>query len=436
VLELARKLDKNKLVIVESPAKAKTIEKILGSSYKVISSYGHIIDLPKTKIGVDVKDNFKPSYLTIKGKGEVIKKLKEAAKKADEIYLASDPDREGESIAWHIANTLKLDHNEKNRIEFNEITEKAIKEAVKNPRKINISRVNSQQARRILDRLVGYEISPFLWKLISPNTSAGRVQSVALKIICELEDKIKSFVPEKYWDVKGIFDDKYNLNLYKIDDKKIDKLKDERLLERVKKDLKKKYEVVSSKVSNKIKNPPLPLKTSTLQQLASSYLGFSASKTMMVAQKLYEGISINGEHKGLITYMRTDSTRISEEAKEMARKYITKEYGKENVFPRSEAFVTLGILKAGQARSSKYDLSYKTQDGVEYFVEVKAGHRNKFFISPEELDFAKNNSKHYKLFYVFNLNKNEPDCYELPSNFWEDERFKKNEIIEKIEYTF
>jgi len=329
VLELAKKLDKNKLVIVESPAKAKTIEKILGSSYKVISSYGHIIDLPKTKIGVDVKDNFKPSYLTIKGKGEVIKKLKEAAKKADEIYLASDPDREGESIAWHIANTLKLDYNEKNRIEFNEITEKAIKEAVKNPRKINIARVNSQQARRILDRLVGYEISPFLWKLISPNTSAGRVQSVALKIICELEDKIKSFVPEKYWDVKGIFEGQYNLNLYKIDEKKIDKLKDEKLLERVKKDLKKKYEVTSSKVSNKIKNPPLPLKTSTLQQLASSYLGFSASKTMMVAQKLYEGISINGEHKGLITYMRTDSTRISEEAKEMARKYITKEYGKE-----------------------------------------------------------------------------------------------------------
>lgn len=232
---MAKKLDKNKLVIVESPAKAKTIEKILGSSYKVISSYGHIIDLPKTKIGVDVKDNFKPSYLTIKGKGEVIKKLKEAAKKADEIYLASDPDREGESIAWHIANTLKLDYNEKNRIEFNEITEKAIKEAVKNPRKINIARVNSQQARRILDRLVGYEISPFLWKLISPNTSAGRVQSVALKIICELEDKIKSFVPEKYWDVKGIFEGQYNLNLYKIDEKKIDKLKDEKLLERVKK---------------------------------------------------------------------------------------------------------------------------------------------------------------------------------------------------------
>ena len=320
---------KNKLVIVESPAKAKTIEKILGSSYKVISSYGHIIDLPKTKIGVDVNDNFKPSYNTIKGKGDVIKQLKEAAKKSDKVYLASDPDREGESIAWHIANTLKLDHNDKNRIEFHEITEKAIKDAVKNPRKINIDRVNSQQARRILDRLVGYEISPFLWKLISPNTSAGRVQSVALKIICELEDKIKAFIPEKYWDVKGIFDGKYNLNLYKIDDEKIDKLKDEKLLERVKKDLKKTYKVISSKISNKTKNPPLPLKTSTLQQLSSSYLGFSASKTMMVAQKLYEGINIKGQHKGLITYMRTDSTRISDEAKKMAKDYIIKNFGKE-----------------------------------------------------------------------------------------------------------
>ena len=314
---------------MESPAKAKTIEKILGSSYKVISSYGHIIDLPKTKIGVDVNDNFKPSYNTIKGKGDVIKQLKEAAKKSDKVYLASDPDREGESIAWHIANTLKLDHNDKNRIEFHEITEKAIKDAVKNPRKINIDRVNSQQARRILDRLVGYEISPFLWKLISPNTSAGRVQSVALKIICELEDKIKAFIPEKYWDIKGIFDGKYNLNLHKIDDEKIDKLKDEKLLERVKKDLKKNYKVISSKISNKTKNPPLPLKTSTLQQLASSYLGFSASKTMMVAQKLYEGINIKGQHKGLITYMRTDSTRISDEAKKMAKDYIIKNFGKE-----------------------------------------------------------------------------------------------------------
>lgn len=322
-------MSKNKLVIVESPAKAKTIEKILGKSYKVLSSYGHIIDLPKTKIGVDVKDNFKPSYNTIKGKGPIVKQLKDAAKKADKIFLASDPDREGESIAWHIANTLKLNQEESNRIEFNEITERAIKEAVKNPRKIDINKVNSQQARRILDRLVGYEISPFLWKMISPNTSAGRVQSVALKIICELEDKIKAFIPEKYWEVKALFENKFNLGLYKIQEEKIDKLKDEKKLDLVKKTLKKNYTVISSKISPKTKNPPLPLKTSTLQQLASSYLGFSTSKTMSVAQKLYEGVEIKGEHKGLITYMRTDSTRISDEAKEMAKDYIIKNFGKE-----------------------------------------------------------------------------------------------------------
>ncbi|MDY4011235.1 MAG: type I DNA topoisomerase [Fusobacterium gastrosuis] len=322
-------MTKNKLVIVESPAKAKTIEKILGKTYKVLSSYGHIIDLPKTKIGVDVNDNFKPSYNTIKGKGDIVKQLRDAAKKADKVFLASDPDREGESIAWHIANALKLNQDENNRIEFNEITEKAIKEAVKNPRKIDINKVNSQQARRILDRLVGYEISPFLWKMISPNTSAGRVQSVALKIICELEDKIKAFIPEKYWDIKGIFEEEFNLNLYKVENEKIDKLKDEKILKKIEKTHKKEYRVMSSKVSAKTKNPPLPLKTSTLQQLASSYLGFSASKTMMVAQKLYEGVEIRGEHRGLITYMRTDSTRISDEAKNMAKDYIIKNFGKE-----------------------------------------------------------------------------------------------------------
>lgn len=322
---------KNKLVIVESPAKAKTIEKILGSSYKVISSYGHIIDLPKTKMGVDVKNNFAPSYMTMRGKAEVIKNLKNYAKKADKIFLASDPDREGESIAWHIANTLKLDKDEKNRIEFNEITENAIKNAVKNPRKIDINKVNSQQARRILDRLVGYEISPFLWKLISPNTSAGRVQSVALKIICDLEDKIKNFVPEKYWTVKGNFNKKYILNLNKVDNKKIDKLKDEEILKKIKTTLGEMYEVIEAKVSKKTKNPPLPLKTSTLQQLSSSYLGFSASKTMSVAQKLYEGIDINGEHKGLITYMRTDSTRISDDAKKITKEYILKNFGEKYV---------------------------------------------------------------------------------------------------------
>ena len=324
-----KKSPKKNLVIVESPAKAKTIEKILGSSFNVTASFGHIRDLPKSTLGVDIENGFKPNYSTIRGKGEITKALKELAKKADKVYLASDPDREGEAIAWHIAHTLKLDEDESNRIEFNEITSSAIREAIKHPRKIDINKVNAQQARRILDRLVGYGISPLLWKTISSNTSAGRVQSVALKLICELEDTIKNFVPEKFWDIKGKFSNKIELLLYKIDGKKIDKLKDEEAVKRIKKLEKQDFLVENAKVNKKVKNPPLPLKTSTLQQLASSYLGFGASKTMRVAQGLYEGINIDGTHKGLITYMRTDSTRISQEAKEMAKDYILKTFGKE-----------------------------------------------------------------------------------------------------------
>ena len=320
---------KKNLVIVESPAKAKTIEKILGKNFHVTASFGHVRDLPKSKIGVDVKNNFAPSYSTIRGKGDIIKMLKDLAKKSDKIYLASDPDREGEAIAWHIAQTLKLDENETNRIEFNEITNVAIREAIKTPRKININRVNAQQARRILDRLVGYEISPLLWRAISSNTSAGRVQSVALKLICELEDKIKKFVPEKFWDIKGEFKNKMSLALYKISGKRFERVTDEKIVRDIEKKVKEDFTVISSKISKKTKNPPLPLKTSTLQQLASSYLGFSASKTMSVAQGLYEGVSIDGNHKGLITYMRTDSTRISDEAKDMAKSYIIETFGKE-----------------------------------------------------------------------------------------------------------
>ncbi|MGL4629165.1 MAG: type I DNA topoisomerase [Cetobacterium sp.] len=320
---------KKNLVIVESPAKAKTIEKILGNNFHVTASFGHVRDLPKSKIGVDVQDDFKPSYSTIRGKGDVIKTLKDLAKKSDKVYLASDPDREGEAIAWHIAQTLKLDENEANRIEFNEITNGAIREAIKNPRKVDIDRVNAQQARRILDRLVGYEISPLLWKSISSNTSAGRVQSVALKLVCDLEDKIKKFVPEKFWDIKGEFENKMNLSLYKIEGKRFERVTDEDIVKNVQLTLNSEYAVINSKVTKKSKNPPLPLKTSTLQQLSSSYLGFSASKTMSVAQGLYEGISIDGNQKGLITYMRTDSTRISDEAKEMAKSYIVETFGKE-----------------------------------------------------------------------------------------------------------
>ena len=326
-----KKNDKKNLVIVESPAKAKTIEKILGNDFLVTASFGHIRDLPKSTLGVDIENNFTPNYSTIRGKGEVTKNLKALAKKSEKVYLASDPDREGEAIAWHIAHTLKLDENENNRIEFNEITASAIKDAIKHPRKIDMNKVNAQQARRILDRLVGYEVSPLLWKAISSNTSAGRVQSVALKLICELEDSIKAFVPEKFWDITGEFKDKINLALYKVEDKKIDKLKDERVVEKIKTLKGEEFLVDGAKVTKKTKNPPLPLKTSTLQQLSSSYLGFSATKTMKIAQGLYEGVNINGTHKGLITYMRTDSVRISEEAVQMAKDYILENYGKDYV---------------------------------------------------------------------------------------------------------
>lgn len=338
-------MGKKNLVIVESPAKAKTIEKILGRDFHVVASFGHVRDLPKSKLGVDVENNFKPSYSTIKGKGEVIKNLKDMAKKSDKVFLASDPDREGEAIAWHIAYALKLSENDPNRIEFNEITETAIKDSIKHPRKIDMDKVNAQQARRILDRLVGYGISSLLWKSISSNTSAGRVQSVALKLICDLEDEIKKFIPVKFWEIKGEFTNKLKLSLYKVEDKKIDKLTDEKVVEEIKKVEKKDFEVIEAKVSKKSKNSPLPLKTSTLQQLASSYLGFSASKTMRIAQGLYEGIDIEGTHKGLITYMRTDSTRISDDAVEMAKNYILENFGKEY----------LGVKKVSKSKQKIQD---------------------------------------------------------------------------------
>jgi len=325
VIEVAKK----NLVIVESPAKANTIKKILGRNYEVTASYGHIRDLPKTKMGIDIENDFTPSYSTIKGKGEITKTLRALAKKSDKIYLAADPDREGEAIAWHIAHILKLDPKEKNRIEFNEITKTAIREAVKNPRTIDQDRVDAQQARRLLDRIVGYSISPYLWQLISSNTSAGRVQSVSLKLICDLEDEIKAFIPQKYWEVSGNFSDNIDLNLYKSGEDRGIKMWDEGKMEELKKTLEihPTFEVTSTEITKKTKKPPLPLKTSTLQQLASSYLGFSASKTMRVAQSLYEGLKIDGTQKGLITYMRTDSTRISEEAQGQAKEFIIEKYG-------------------------------------------------------------------------------------------------------------
>ena len=320
-----------KLVIVESPSKAKTIEKILGRNYEVVASYGHVIDLPKTKIGIDVENNFEPQYKVIKGKGEVLKKLKEKAKSANAVYLASDQDREGEAIAWHISNYIKQPDKVK-RIEFNEITKTAVNNAIKNPRDINDNLVNAQQARRLLDRIVGYKISPLLWKIINRNASAGRVQSVALKLICDLEDEINAFVPQKYWEVSALIEKDINLNLVKIANEKVDKIFDEKVVKKLKKDLKNESLTLEKiEVKKKSQRPPLVFKTSTLQQLASSYLGYGASKTMRIAQQLYEGLAINGENKGLITYMRTDSTRISVDALNMAKDYITKNYGEKYV---------------------------------------------------------------------------------------------------------
>lgn len=320
-----------KLVIVESPSKAKTIEKILGRNYEVVASYGHVIDLPKTKIGIDVENNFEPQYKVIKGKGEVLKKLKEKAKSANAVYLASDQDREGEAIAWHISNYIKQPDKVK-RIEFNEITKTAVNNAIKNPRDINDNLVNAQQARRLLDRIVGYKISPLLWKIINRNASAGRVQSVALKLICDLEDEINAFVPQKYWEVSALIEKDINLNLIKIADEKVDRIFDEKIVKKLKKDLKDESLTIEKiEVKKKSQRPPLVFKTSTLQQLASSYLGYGASKTMRIAQQLYEGLPIDGGNKGLITYMRTDSTRISVDALNMAKDYITKNYGEKYV---------------------------------------------------------------------------------------------------------
>ncbi len=316
-----------KLVIVESPSKAKTIEKILGRGYEVTASYGHVIDLPKTKIGIDVENDFEPKYQVIKGKGEILKKLKEKSKAANMIYLASDQDREGEAIAWHISNYIKQPEKTK-RIEFNEITKTAVNNAIKNPRNINENLVNAQQARRLLDRIVGYKISPLLWFTINKNASAGRVQSVALKLICELEDKIRAFKPEKYWEISALLEKDIKLNLVEISKEKVDKIFDEKKVKKAQKDLKNESLILESvEIKNKSQKPPLVFKTSTLQQLASSYLGYGATKTMRIAQQLYEGLNINGENKGLITYMRTDSTRVSADAINMAKKYIEEKYG-------------------------------------------------------------------------------------------------------------
>ena len=322
-----------KLIIVESPAKANTIKKFLGGNTKVIASMGHIRDLPKSKLGVDVNNNFEPEYINIRGKGDLIKELKKEAKSAKKVYLATDHDREGEEIAWHLAHILEINEKDNIRVTFNEITKGAVQEAIKSPRKIDINLTNAQQARRVLDRIVGYKISPVLWKKVRRGLSAGRVQSVAVRLIVEREDEIEKFIPEEYWNIYAILKDEkskkeFEAKFYGKDNKKMELHNQEEVQDILNKINNAKYIVQEVKKGEKKRTPAPPFTTSTMQQEASRKLGFTLKKTMSVAQGLYEGVKIPQKGSvGLITYMRTDSTRISEVARAAAKKEIVQTYG-------------------------------------------------------------------------------------------------------------
>ena len=321
------------LVIVESPAKVKTIKKFLGKNYEVTASNGHVRDLPKSQLGIDVEHDFEPKYITIRGKGDILAKLRKEVKKADKIYLATDPDREGEAISWHLAQALKLEDKNVYRISFNEITKNAVKASLKTPREVDMDLVDAQQARRMLDRMVGYKISPLLWAKVKRGLSAGRVQSVALRIICDREEEINAFIPEEYWTLDAKLSVKgekrpltakfYGSTLGKLT------ISSNQELLAIKKEIEKaRYEVLEVKRGKRMKKAPMPFTTSTLQQEASKALNFSIQKTMRLAQQLYEGIDIKGQGTvGLITYLRTDSMRVSEEADQAARNYIAQAYG-------------------------------------------------------------------------------------------------------------
>ena len=330
------------LVIVESPSKAKTIEKFLGKNYEVLASLGHVRDLPKSQFGIDVENDFEVKYITIRGKGDKIKELKKAASKADRVLLASDPDREGEAIAWTLMETLKIDPEEKCRIEFNEITKEAVKTAVKHPRQLAYNRVYSQQARRVLDRFIGYQLSPLLWRKVKKGLSAGRVQSVTVRMICEREEEINSFIPEEYWTLDNVLStgsSKMTAKLSKISGKKAE-IGSEAEMQAILDDLKgASYEVADLKVQKKTKNPAAPFITSSMQQDAYRKMNFTAKKTMRVAQQLYEGISLGkGGTVGLITYMRTDSTRIADVAKADAAAFIKERYGEQYLPKEQKAY--------------------------------------------------------------------------------------------------
>ena len=323
----------DKLIIVESPAKANTIKKFLGGSTKVVASMGHIRDLPKSKLAVDIENDFEPEYINIRGKGDLIKALKKDAESSKKVYLATDPDREGEAIAWHLAHILNIPEDSVCRVTFNEITKETVQESIKHPRKIDMNLTDAQQARRVLDRIVGYKISPLLWKKVKKGLSAGRVQSVAVKLIVDREEEIEKFIPEEYWNIYVTLLEQnskktFEAHLYGKNGKKIDIHSKEEIDEILKNIEKAKYIVEDIKKSEKKRTPAPPFTTSTMQQEASRKLGFTLKKTMSVAQGLYEGVKVPEKGSvGLITYMRTDSTRISDEARNAAKKHIVKEYG-------------------------------------------------------------------------------------------------------------
>ena len=323
------------LVIVESPAKVKTIKKFLGSSYTVAASQGHVRDLPKSSLGIDIEHDYEPKYITIRGKGDILAALRKEVKKSDKVYLATDPDREGEAISWHLAAALKLDEKKMRRITFNEITKNAVKASLKSPRDIDMNLVNAQQARRVLDRMVGYRISPLLWAKVKRGLSAGRVQSVALRLVADREDEINAFIPEEYWTLDAILKVKgekrpLTAKFYGTDKKKLTIRSGEELKEILKKIENAEFKITDIKTGERIRKAPLPFTTSTLQQEAAKALNFGTQKTMRIAQQLYEGIDIKGNGTvGVITYLRTDSTRIADEADAAARDYISSAYGKE-----------------------------------------------------------------------------------------------------------
>ena len=321
------------LVIVESPTKVKTIKKFLGSNYEVAASNGHVRDLPKSRLGIDVEHDFEPKYITIRGKGDLLAALRKSVKKADRVYLATDPDREGEAISWHLSKALKLEESHMSRITFNEITKNAVKESLKHPREIDMNLVDAQQARRSLDRMVGYKISPVLWAKVKRGLSAGRVQSVAVRIIADREEEISAFIPEEYWTLEAELlpeGEKKPLTakLYGNQEGKLT-IHSKEEMDQILKDLEgASWKVLEVKKGERTKKAPLPFTTSTLQQEASKALNFSTQKTMRIAQQLYEGIDVKGNGTvGLITYLRTDSTRISEEADQAARTYVKETYG-------------------------------------------------------------------------------------------------------------